>query len=160
MKQNITLLFFMVLASAFVFGENTIKTPFEKHNKSVYLDLTKDEEMNSRMFDLKGKQKLWLKLNNAEKQQLDSIVDIVWNSATSQWENTYKEEFPCDANGNKTIFISSNWNSTTSQWENSEKAEYTYDANGNETSQIYIRWNSSTSQWENYSKQEYIYDAN
>lgn len=38
MKQKITLLIFMALASVFTFGQNTVKRQSEKHFKHEHLD--------------------------------------------------------------------------------------------------------------------------
>jgi hypothetical protein len=155
MKQKITLLIFMVLASVFTFGQNTV----QKRYKNEHLN-EKKSERSIRVLDFKTKQRPVLKSTNAEKQQLDYSIEMDWNSETSQWENSDKYEYTYDANGNPTVEIDSDWNSETSQWKNSDKSEYTYDANGNPTVGINSDWNSETSQWENYSKYESTYDAN
>ncbi len=128
MKQKITLLVFMVLASAFTFGQNTVKNQSEKLYKNEHLN-DKKAEKKVRTLDFKKKQKQnpVLKSANAEKQQLDYSIDSNWNSETSQWENVDKSEYTYDANGIPTVEIYSDWNSETSQWENSFKYEYTYD---------------------------------
>jgi len=157
MKQKITLLIFMVLASVFTFGQNTGPKQSEKRYKNELLNKKKSER-RARVLDFKMKKKTVLKSANAEKQQLDYSIGMDWNSETSQWVNSDKSEYTYDANGNLTVRIYSYWNSETSQWENSDKYENTYDANGNPTVEIYSLWNSETSQWENSDKSEYTYD--
>ncbi len=159
MKQKITLLIFMVLASVFTFGQNTGPKQSEKRYKNELLNKKKSER-RARVLDFKMKKKTVLKSANAEKQQLDYSIGMDWNSETSQWVNSDKSEYTYDANGNLTVRIYSYWNSGTSQWVNSDLEEYTYDANGNPTVRIYSGWNSETSQWVNSSKYEYTYDAN
>ena len=157
MKQKITLLIFMVLASVFTFGQNTGPKQSEKRYKNELLNKKKSER-RARVLDFKMKKKTVLKSANAEKQQLDYSIGMDWNSETSQWVNSDKSEYTYDANGNLTVRIYSYWNSGTSQWVNSDLEEYTYDANGNPTVEIYSLWNSETSQWENSDKSEYTYD--
>ena len=157
MKQKITLLIFMVLASVFTFGQNTGPKQSEKRYKNELLNKKKSER-RARVLDFKMKKKTVLKSANAEKQQLDYSIGMDWNSETSQWVNSDKSEYTYDANGNLTVRIYSDWNSETSQWVNYFKHEYTYDANGNPTVEIYSLWNSETSQWENSDKSEYTYD--
>ena len=159
MKQKITLLIFMVLASVFTFGQNTGPKQSEKRYKNELLNKKKSER-RARVLDFKMKKKTVLKSANAEKQQLDYSIGMDWNSETSQWVNSDKSEYTYDANGNLTVRIYSYWNSGTSQWVNSDLEEYTYDANGNPTVRIYSGWNSETSQWVNSDKYEYTYDAN
>ncbi len=159
MKQKITLLIFMVLASVFTFGQNTGPKQSEKRYKNELLNKKKSER-RARVLDFKMKKKTVLKSANAEKQQLDYSIGMDWNSETSQWVNSSKYEYTYDANGNPTVEIYSYWNSETSQWENSDKYEDTYDANGNLTVLIYSYWNSGTSQWVNSDLEEYTYDAN
>jgi len=159
MKQKITLLIFIVLASVFAFSQNTVKKQSEKHNRSKHL-IEKKSERKTRVLDFKNNPKPVLKSANSEKQQLDYLIDNEWNSETSQWENSEKTEYIYDANGNLTVEISNQWNSETSQWESFDKYEYTYDANGNPTVEIYSIWNSETSQWESFYKTEITYDAN
>ena len=126
MKQKITLLIFMVLASVFTFGQNTGPKQSEKRYKNELLNKKKSER-RARVLDFKMKKKTVLKSANAEKQQLDYSIGMDWNSETSQWVNSSKYEYTYDANGNPTVEIYSLWNSETSQWENSDKSEYTYD---------------------------------
>lgn len=73
MKQKITLLIFMVLASVFTFGQNTVQKQSEKHFKNEHLDKKKAEK-RTRVFDFKTKPKAVLKSTDAEKQRLDYSI--------------------------------------------------------------------------------------
>jgi hypothetical protein len=106
MKQKFTLLVLMMLTSAFVFGQSTVKKHSEKRYKKEHFDKNKAEK-KTRTFDFKTKQKPVLKSANAEKQQLDYSIKMNWNSETSQWENGDKYEYTYDANNGK-ILLSQN----------------------------------------------------
>ena len=95
MKQKITLLIFMVLASVFTFGQNTGPKQSEKRYKNELLNKKKSER-RARVLDFKMKKKTVLKSANAEKQQLDYSIGMDWNSETSQWVNSDKSEYTYD----------------------------------------------------------------
>ncbi len=46
-----------------------------------------------------------IKSPNSQTQRLDSMIDVAWDSSTSQWINSSKVEYTYDANGNRTSYI-------------------------------------------------------
>ena len=147
------------MLSAMAQSSAIMKNSSKNHYKSEFRNRFIPEP-NLQQFDFKTWHKLNLRSTSSKTQKLDSIISVEWDSTTSQWENSYKEEYTYDASGNITVEIDREKDSTTNQWENSYKYEYTYDANGNMTVVIYSEWNDTTSQWENSYKEENTYDAN
>jgi hypothetical protein len=80
-----------------------------------------------------------------------------WNSNSSAWETTYKEEITYGSNGNVS-YARYTWDSTNSAW-NGTKEELIYNNTGDLIRETFYTWNSITSEWENSSKWEFSYDS-
>ena len=117
--------------------------------------------------------------------ELEDIIIKVWNDSTSMYEETFKDVYSYDGDGNliEILFqdkVGANWvdtyritytNGTNGKptsslaeswdgtnWNNSSKTTYTYDANNNVTSATSQNWDGAM--WVNSTKFNYTYDAN
>jgi len=116
------------------------------------------------------------------------IAQYMWNSGTSEWDISTKNQLThdsrgnitsstiaavyggfsigtskyvasYDANNNQTEYITYTWNFITSSWVASTKTESTY-TNGKEMLDRDYTWVSATSSWKLNGKTDYSYDGN
>ena len=83
-----------------------------------------------------------------------------WDTMTSSWVGTNKNEYTYDANNNQTLSTSFTWDTMTSSWVGNWKQESTYDANNNQILMLGYDWDTTTSSWVGTAKYEYTYDVN
>jgi len=151
MKNKVSLVSIMLLLSVFVFGQTKPQKHFKKEDfkkrnparksKAVFLNATQ-------IFDFRS--------DIPEKQQLDSLVDKVYNYETNEFENYSKYHYIRDSDGNYVVLYSA-WNDETYQWENQEKDEYTFDDDGKLILEVYSDFYDG--QWVYAYKNESTYNS-
>lgn len=101
------------------------------------------------------------KSTNTVKQRLDSIVDIIYNESSNQWDNYGRNEFTYDTEENISQYTSDYWDDTDELWFAEEKQEYTYDTSGNVLKIItYEYYDADEGEWLDTFESEYTYDDN
>ena len=124
MKNKFSLISIMLLVSIFSFGQNNSQRYFKKEGFQK-----RNAARKTKALYFKSKQKANFRLDDSEKQQLDSLVDKWYNYETDEFENYSKYQYIRDSDGNYVVLYSA-WNDETYQWENQEKDEYTFDDDG------------------------------
>lgn len=86
----------------------------------------------------------------------DTVTCYNWDNPNSEWDDSYREIYAYDANGNDTLYVYQTFNGTN--WENSSKQEKTYNASNKILSKTNYTWTSGN--WHPIFKEENTYDAN
>lgn len=85
---------------------------------------------------------------------LVECIHDVWDSSSSQWNDTYKTEYTYDNNNNNTEWIRKLW--ISDQWIDNRKSSLAYDSNNNVTEETEMKYENG--QWVNDLKYTYMYD--
>lgn len=79
------------------------------------------------------------------------------NSETKQWIGSNKNEYEYDAEGRRTLQLSSYWNSTTKSFYPDRKYEYLWDSRGNRILDAYYSWDNQLGALKGQDKQTWVY---
>jgi hypothetical protein len=100
-----------------------------------------------------------MKSMNGVTQKPDSLIEEMWDTATSTWINVSRQLYYYDAYGNSDA-IDYRWDTTYNKWAGQdEKFTTYYDRSGNETIHLIYLWDKSKRMWKLRSKDEIAYDG-
>jgi hypothetical protein len=157
MKTKVIVLILLSLISTSLFSQK----PEAKKSKELEYNALKSRIENLNNHKRLGKHGL-LRLEGVNTNQagrLKSDDEIMYRLDSVVTENTWKEEYTYNANGNITKDVYYEWDEFTSHWQANEKFELDYDASGNNTLYLEYIWDQESSNWLNGSKSEFTYDA-
>ncbi len=167
MRKLFTLFVLSLLLSTIAFGQKTLKNHeknSEKRRKTFFNNtgfqkksLLREQQLQKINVDYNS---AFVKSAAAKKQMLDSLIELVWDSNSSQWYANWKETFTYNANGKVAGHIYYQKYEINGQWFINWKAEYTYDDNGNPTLELDYIWDEDAGEWINAVKRESTFDAN
>ncbi|MCX7863149.1 MAG: T9SS type A sorting domain-containing protein [Bacteroidales bacterium] len=89
---------------------------------------------------------------------ISQIIYKVWDGI--QWQNSQKESYSYDSQGNELLYLNQYWDYGLNDWKNSYKTEKNYYSNYLLQSDAQYMWDDIQNIWKPVFKTEYAYDAN